>query len=718
MGSGTEESAKDGSGGAVRADGARDAGSAESWPPPVVVTSALCMLFGAGAAVAVPAVALDHAPGSHGRAALVVLCASVVAAAATLLRAFRSREGLSPVGVHVALVLALAVIATVVWCGHGALTSVAAMGIFAWPPLFASAFLPRRRAAPYVLASAVLSVVVVVLTVRQTQVSCAISAVGTIAVAAGTAAFLRALLLRRFATDPLTGLPGRHALSDLLGREVARAERQGTALAVAVVDLDDFKAVNDTGGHRAGDDLLRQVARQWRRQLRPGHDVVRYGGDEFVVVLPGCDAAGAAAVVDGLRRAGGHPCSVGLADWAPGETVHTVLARADRALYEAKRRGGDRVVRTASGTPAAPERRALRWWEPWIPAVTSAEARSGAAFRAQLLGAFYAVGAAITLPGILLDPAPRTSVPVALGDALATMVVGMVLLGVARRVGGRFPMWVVHAGMVLSVVVLCNACMFAHGGPAGIVSLGMVTWATMYVTALFPWRVAAAYCGFGSLAVALAVWAVVRSNPVGVALLCVGAALGAGALVGYLALLLQRQADVDALTGLPNRGALDALLDRELALAARTGLPLCLALVDLDHLKTVNDTDGHAAGDRVLATFSRAWRARLRSVDRLVRYGGDEFVVVLPGSDLQAATEAVVRLRECGEWSCSVGVTQWLPGEPPDALLGRADAAVYRAKAEGRDRVVAVAAVGAPTADTGPPDLAGEPRGDPRGLAG
>lgn len=708
-------SARDRAAGAAPADGE----GVEQWPPSTVVTRSLGILFGGGAALAVPAFALDRAPGAHDGIAVVVLGLAVVGAAAVLVRTGRTGRGLGPVGVHGTLVVALAVITTVVWCGHGDPTSVAAIELFAWPPLFASAFLSRRHAVPYVAAAAALSVLVVAAAGDQTQVSCAISAVGTIVVAAVTAAFLRGLLLRSSTTDPLTGLPDRHALPGLLGRELARAERQGTALCLAILDLDDFKAVNDTGGHRAGDELLRQVSQRWRHHLHPGHEIVRYGGDEFVVVLPGCDAAGAAAVVDGLRRAGGQPCSVGLAGWIPGEAADTTLARADAALYEAKRRGGDRVVgpppdRTSGAAPLSPCRANPRWRGFRPPA----ERRAAPSFRAQLLGAFFVVGAVITLPGIVLDPAPHTAVPVAVGNAVGCMLAGLALVAVAHRVGDRFPMWVVHAGMVLAVLVLCSACLFARGAPAGIVSLSMVTWAAMYVTALFPWPVAAAYCASGFAAVGATVGVAVRSNPASVGLLCVGAAMGAGALIGYLALVLHRRADVDALTGLPNRRALESVLEREVALADRTGLPLCVALIDLDHLKTVNDTDGHMAGDRVLRRFATTWCAALRPTDALIRFGGDEFVLVLPGCDLPAGADTLTRLRGGGAWPCSVGLTCRQAGDGPDTLLARADAALYRAKAEGRDRVVTVGV--AHTASDSPAGDARTERatGRSHGLAG
>ena len=146
----------------------------------------------------------------------------------------------------------------------------------------------------------------------------------------------------------------------------------------------------------------------------------------------------------------------------------------------------------------------------------------------------------------------------------------------------------------------------------------------------------------------------------------------------------------DALTGLPNRRALNEQLPRELARARRGGPGVCLALVDLDHFKAFNDTEGHLAGDQMLRECAIAWDSALRGADLLVRFGGEEFLVVLPECTLEEAEEIVERLRAAtpGEQTCSAGVAQWNGVESVDELIGRADAALYMAKAGGRDRLV------------------------------
>jgi diguanylate cyclase (GGDEF)-like protein len=121
---------------------------------------------------------------------------------------------------------------------------------------------------------------------------------------------------------------------------------------------------------------------------------------------------------------------------------------------------------------------------------------------------------------------------------------------------------------------------------------------------------------------------------------------------------------------------------------------VCVALLDLDHFKRVNDTLGHAGGDELLAATGVAWRGVLRDVDLLARWGGEEFAVALPACDLDDALEVVGRLRAAvpGDHTTSAGVALWDGMESADALLGRADAALYRAKANGRDRAEAAPA--------------------------
>jgi diguanylate cyclase (GGDEF)-like protein/PAS domain S-box-containing protein len=162
--------------------------------------------------------------------------------------------------------------------------------------------------------------------------------------------------------------------------------------------------------------------------------------------------------------------------------------------------------------------------------------------------------------------------------------------------------------------------------------------------------------------------------------------------------LLRDTALSDALTGLANRRAWDDGLLREVARARRAGTTLCVAAVDVDHFKTMNDEQGHGAGDRFLRRAAAAWRTALRASDLLARTGGEEFAVALPDCDLEAAMRVGDRFRELtpAGLTCSVGVAQWDGEESRDALLQRADRALYAAKHAGRDRTLAA---GPPSAD-------------------
>jgi diguanylate cyclase (GGDEF)-like protein/PAS domain S-box-containing protein len=148
------------------------------------------------------------------------------------------------------------------------------------------------------------------------------------------------------ASDALTGLPNRRALDDQLPREMARALRAETELCLAIIDIDHFKAYNDTYGHLAGDAVLRQCAAAWDGALRGEDTILRFGGEEFLVVLPDCGPGDATEIVERLRAAtpGGQTCSAGLAVWRRGESVDDLVGRADKALYEAKEAGRDRLV--------------------------------------------------------------------------------------------------------------------------------------------------------------------------------------------------------------------------------------------------------------------------------------------------------------------------------------------------------------------------------------
>ncbi len=162
--------------------------------------------------------------------------------------------------------------------------------------------------------------------------------------------------------------------------------------------------------------------------------------------------------------------------------------------------------------------------------------------------------------------------------------------------------------------------------------------------------------------------------------------------------LVQHEAETDALTGQPNRRALDELLRQQVGVARATGRVFSVLLLDIDHFKLVNDTHGHGAGDDTLRAFAQRVREHLRQGDTCARYGGEEFVLVLPGTTLVAALEVAERLRQgvagaslmsvpLVRATVSIGAAQHLPGETVAQLLARADTAVYAAKRGGRNQV-------------------------------
>ena len=145
--------------------------------------------------------------------------------------------------------------------------------------------------------------------------------------------------LRRIAiTDPLTGLPDRRGLDEAAARAIADAHQTGRPLSVVHLDLDDFKAVNDSFGHAAGDRVLRACAKSWTAMLDPEHILARVGGDEFILVLPGSDLVEAELLLESLRFGSPTPWSHGIAQLRAGDDLKRCLLRADAALYAAKDR--------------------------------------------------------------------------------------------------------------------------------------------------------------------------------------------------------------------------------------------------------------------------------------------------------------------------------------------------------------------------------------------
>jgi len=172
---------------------------------------------------------------------------------------------------------------------------------------------------------------------------------------------LHGMVERQALVDGLTGLANRRAASDALHAEAARAQRLETPLSVVLADLDEFKDVNDVHGHAVGDEVLRVFAEVLRETLRESDVASRWGGEEFLLLLPGADEEGAAQLADRVRRGlaarniPGVPglrvtASFGVAEYAGETNTEQLVAAADSALYRAKRAGKDRVEPAAQAT--------------------------------------------------------------------------------------------------------------------------------------------------------------------------------------------------------------------------------------------------------------------------------------------------------------------------------------------------------------------------------
>ena len=257
-----------------------------------------------------------------------------------------------------------------------------------------------------------------------------------------------------------------------------------------------------------------------------------------------------------------------------------------------------------------------------------------------------------------------SSYPLRLGSFTALMICihAANLRFLLRHGGKRFPVRLVEVVLVLHIAVLAVRLSTTLVGRAGNDLMEPSLYQTLYIGAYV----------------------------LTVLMLSIGAVLMA---TDRLTTELNHLATHDALTHTLNRRALLERFEEELARSQRTGKGPALMMLDLDHFKAVNDTRGHQHGDAVLVHFVQRTQAVLRRADRLGRYGGEEFVVLLPETGAQNAQAVAQRIHAAAtsghalDCQLSIGLTTWLgPQDTLDAMLARADKALYQAKAQGRNQ--------------------------------
>jgi diguanylate cyclase (GGDEF)-like protein len=534
--------------------------------------------------------------------------------------------------------------------------------------------------------------------------------------------------------DQLTGVLNRTALEARVVELAHQVTAAGSRVAVLVGDLDGFKAINDEHGHAVGDKVLREVATRLQDALDGGETVYRFGGEEFIVLLPGLDARAASTVAERLRtEISRRPIeglrltiSFGVTASIAGEPFdyRAAFGYADAALYDAKDAGRDRVcVRDPRHGPlAARDQRSRRGGSPPIgegAAAAHLDAWDGhlarersevgsllvdsTAEREHMLDVTDRIGRMRELTGVLVLIAMLTAVPtIGWLPLIPVIVFGgsfnyickkapdmqrpeyALLIGLCAAqlgYGLNFVLTPVDLIVTLAILALPVASAATVYPPRSTLIASVVTGATMVAVAFI--------CSPHDII----------ANPV--LLACPIAILGSttliGAALGRSAVDHRSASIVDPLTGMLSRVALEARIAELSHRAATSGETVSLIVGDIDHFKAINDHSGHAVGDVALKDIAGRLVDQLRAFEPAYRIGGEEFLIVLSGVDIEGARVMAERLRAAvGEVTVegrpvtmSFGVSGSLPGQSFNytEAFARADEALYEAKASGRNRV-------------------------------
>jgi diguanylate cyclase (GGDEF)-like protein len=305
----------------------------------------------------------------------------------------------------------------------------------------------------------------------------------------------------------------------------------------------------------------------------------------------------------------------------------------------------------------------------------------------KIIASSLIVGAVVSLIMFVVVPPTAYKWEVEIFDVVV-LAYGLGNLISSKRVGEHYPQWLMDLGTVVTTITIALGALAYQRNPISVVILTFFIWGSINMYTLLSWKAAATHTATRLPLIVVLPWLdhLQDAALVGAVMAILVAATGVSA--GMLAHQNRHQALVDPLTSCPNRRALEFLLGHEMARQTRSWFPITVAAVDLDHFKTINDNEGHEAGDRALVAVTQAWTKHLRHSDIVSRFGGDEFVIVLPDCSLAQAQTTLNRLVHIDGYSCSIGATESISGEEMDQVLRRADRAMYQAKARGKGQVV------------------------------
>jgi diguanylate cyclase (GGDEF)-like protein len=456
----------------------------------------------------------------------------------------------------------------------------------------------------------------------------------------------------RSITDPLTGLANLRGLRARLRQELQRSTRDQSEIVMFAIDLDDFKEVNDRFSYALGDAVLQAVAHALAEEVEPGDLLARRGGDEFAILTvatPGRHMARfgdrISASIERTRRAicpGVNPrASVTRVSHEPGESAEAFLRRVDEGLHDAKVDAHPERIGTTPGATGDHPQVGLD--EHNSRALAGARrahidrhrrggrsTNGGSALDWKMTAAAALVPAALIAIVVGAGLVPSAETFATLFCVAGLLVSGIGSLLVAKRGLGRVALHVTVA-TTLGLVITCVAL----SGYARYSLAELCVLSAPLAVMLFGWRPAVPYVVISGGMYAYFVIASGERFVVMQAVLLIGILI-------VLNVLLQRgdrladefsaaaeaMSVVDPLTGAANIRGFESRVEQEIARCEAMGDEVCLAMIDLDRFKSVNDRYSHSMGDALLIETARAIESVAREDELVVRRGGDEFVVV------------------------------------------------------------------------------------------
>ncbi|MDF1781245.1 MAG: GGDEF domain-containing protein [Alcanivoracaceae bacterium] len=569
-------------------------------------------------------------------------------------------------------------------------------------------------------------------------------------------------ILKLSLTDVLTGLPNRRSILSQIKKEAARTKRHGPPLAIVIIDLDGFKKINDHWGHPTGDKVLQRAAQCLRNNIRECDVVGRFGGEEFLLLLPDTNSSGAMALMERCRQALEQISLYG--DDNERIPVHgsfgivcneenlsidtdTLISAADQALYHAKETGKNRIVLAnleEYKIPLEEKKRELgedkatfslahliddliHEGPTWTPVAKS--------MLSMLLGAsqfllYASWGLLLLIPDNRQELINVEYVLAIIPYVLPVILGLLVLVGIGWRVNLHNPnsAWyqfvtqqyygvaLVFSGYLIGTMSLPVGLILAGGPLIGfiffraryIIATMITSMATLITLTYLSAQGVIPYApvmpvGQNSYHTITPLWLLafyLFLTPHMFIVLALGDKTFGHWRERWLEIRVLGR--TDPLTRIHNRRSILSLLDKEIARTLRHGPPLAIALLDMDYFKKINDTWGHPTGDRVLKRAAKILQETIRECDAVGRFGGEEFMLLLPDTSLEGARILTERCREAlsastvmtenGEKisiTASFGLTsnEGNLNLNSTELVKAADDALYTAKDEGRNRV-------------------------------